>query len=393
MRDNNDILRLPTLEVSMKIEKLYPVCKSYIWGGTRLKEKYGKTSDSPTVAESWELSFHKDGESRISTGELLSAAVGEGIGRNASEFDTFPILVKLIDARDDLSVQVHPSDEYALANEGENGKTEMWYIVEADEGAGIYLGFSEDVSEADLRTAISENRLTELLNFYPVSAGESYFIPSGTIHAIGKGCLICEIQQNSNITYRVYDYGRVDANGKGRELHVEKALQVADRSKFQKRAFPKGILSACKYFTARKISTSSMITVNVDEGSFLSLTCTRGEGVIGGEQARAGDSFFVPAGYGEVKISGNIELVSAEIRKYYIDIECGADGVYGALSDDIGKTITSKSIAVADSARTVNAYAELVGELLQSAGFCISDISDVRIKEADGLSKMPLNIL
>lgn len=368
----------------MNIEKLYPICKSYIWGGSRLKERYGKISDSETVAESWELSFHKDGESRISTGKLLSETVGEGVGRNASEFATFPVLVKLIDARDDLSVQVHPSDEYALANEGENGKTEMWYIVEAEEGAGIYLGFSEDVSEEDLRTAISENKLTELLNFYPVSAGESYFIPSGTIHAIGKGCLICEIQQNSNLTYRVYDYGRVDANGKSRELHVEKALLVADRSKFERKIFPQDILAACKYFTVRRIQTSSSYAVTVDDGSFLSLTCTRGEGEIDGAKARAGDSFFVPAGYGKVNIAGDIELISAEVRRYYIGIEYDKTHIRGVLSDDLGKEISAKSIPVADATCAITAVNDLVGDLLCSAGLSIADIAEIRTSYLDG---------
>ena len=138
------------------------------------------------------------------------------------------MLIKFIDAEQNLSVQVHPSDEYALQHENSFGKTEMWYIVEAEEGAGIYLGFNRTVTKEEYEAAIKENRLTELLNFYEVKAGDCYFIPSGTIHAIGKGCLICEIQQNSNLTYRVYDYGRKDKNGKERELHIDKAPRVTN---------------------------------------------------------------------------------------------------------------------------------------------------------------------
>ena len=201
----------------MSILKLYPECKDYIWGGEKLKEKYGKQTHKTPCAESWELSFHNDGLTRLFSGKTLVESVAEmDLGENVNVFPFFPVLIKFIDAKENLSVQVHPSDEYALANENSFGKTEMWYIVEAEKGAGIYLGFNRDVTKEEYETAIKEKRLTELLNFYEVKAGECYFIPSGTIHAIGKGCLICEIQQNSNLTYRVYDYCRKDKNGKER---------------------------------------------------------------------------------------------------------------------------------------------------------------------------------
>ena len=199
----------------MEISKLYPEYKDYLWGGEKLKTKYGKQTDKTPCAESWELSFHKDGLTRLSNGKTLAETATEtDLGTNCKKFPFFPVLIKFIDAKQDLSVQVHPSDEYALKHENSFGKTEMWYIVEAEKGAGIYLGFNRDVTQEEYETAIKENRLTELLNFYDVKAGECYFIPSGTIHAIGKGCLICEIQQNSNLTYRVYDYGRKDKDGK-----------------------------------------------------------------------------------------------------------------------------------------------------------------------------------
>ena len=216
----------------MKIVKLYPECKGNIWGGVKLKEKYGKQTDKSPVAESWELSFHKDGPTRLADGRTLQEVVAkEELGKNCEGFPFFPMLVKLIDAKQDLSVQVHPSDKYALENENSFGKTEMWYVVEAEAGAGIYLGFKKDTAREEYEAAIKNNTLTELLNFFEVKAGDCYFIPSGTIHAIGTGCLICEIQQNSNLTYRVYDYGRKDKDGKERELHVDKALKVTNLKK------------------------------------------------------------------------------------------------------------------------------------------------------------------
>ena len=248
----------------MKIEKLYPECKDYIWGGTKLKTEYGKITTKTPCAESWELSFHKDGLTKLSNGKTLAECVSaKDLGENTKNFPFFPMLIKFIDAKQDLSVQVHPSDDYALKNENSFGKTEMWYIVEAEEGAGIYLGFNKDVTKEEYEKAIKENRLTELLNFYKVKAGDCYFIPSGTIHAIGKGCLICEIQQNSNLTYRVYDYGRKDKFGNERELHVDKALKVTSLNKFAPVEFF-DCLGKCKYFTVTKNNVNGKIVLSAD---------------------------------------------------------------------------------------------------------------------------------
>jgi mannose-6-phosphate isomerase len=293
----------------MKIEKLYPVCKDYLWGGTKLKEKYGKKTELTPCAESWELSFHKDGETRLASGETLASKVTEKeIGTKASAFPFFPVLVKFIDAKADLSVQVHPSDAYALEKENSYGKTETWYIVEAEEGAGIYLGFKRSVSKEEFVKAIEEKRLTDLLNFYEVKAGESYFIPSGTIHAIGKGCLICEIQQNSNLTYRVYDYGRKDKNGNERELHIEKALQVTDLNAFTPVNLPKNTVGDCEYFRAQKYEVNSPLKLRTD-GAFHCVSCVHGTGKIDGQPIFCGDSFFVPADFGEYVLDGEMEVI------------------------------------------------------------------------------------
>jgi len=298
----------------MKIEKLYPECKDYIWGGIKLKERYGKHTDKEVCAESWELSFHKDGLTRLQDGSALADCVEEKeLGKNAKNFPFFPVLIKFIDAKADLSVQVHPSDEYALEHENSFGKTEMWYIVEAEEGAGIYLGFNRDVTKEEYETAIAEKRLTELLNFYAVKPGECYFIPAGTIHAIGKGCLICEIQQNSNLTYRVYDYGRKDKNGNERELHVDKALRVTDLKKRETLISTGETLAKCKYFTVNKITVDGQVKLFADENSFECITCVEGEGSISGQTMKAGDSYFVPADFGEYTLSGTMTVLKTRV--------------------------------------------------------------------------------
>ena len=297
----------------MKIEKLYPECKDYLWGGEKLKTKYGKKTDKTPCAESWELSFHKDGLTRLFSGKTLAESVGEKeLGEKAKKFPFFPVLIKFIDAEQNLSVQVHPSDEYALQHENSFGKTEMWYIVEAEEGAGIYLGFNRTVTKEEYEAAIKENRLTELLNFYEVKEGDCYFIPSGTIHAIGKGCLICEIQQNSNLTYRVYDYGRKDKNGKERELHIDKALRVTNLEKFTPIAFS-DCLGKSEYFTVQKFAVDGELALRADESSFACVTCVSGSGYIGGLEMRRGDSFFVPADFGEYLVTGNCQIILTKI--------------------------------------------------------------------------------
>lgn len=293
----------------MRVEKLYPECKDYIWGGEKLKTKYGKETDKTPCAESWELSFHKDGLTRLENGKTLAESVTEkDLGKNAKVFPFFPVLIKFIDAKENLSVQVHPSDEYALKHDNSFGKTEMWYIVEADEDAGIYLGFNREITREEYETAIKEKRLTEMLNFYKVKAGDCYFIPSGTIHAIGKGCLICEIQQNSNLTYRVYDYGRKDKNGNERELHIDKALKVTNLGKFEPIRFD-GCLGQCEYFTVRKYVINDKMALFADESSFQCVTCVSGNGFIEEMEIKQGDSFFIPAGYENYRLTGNLEIL------------------------------------------------------------------------------------
>lgn len=361
----------------MKIQKLYPECKDYIWGGEQLKTKYGKQTDKTPCAESWELSFHKDGLTRLIDGRVLVETVTEKeLGENIKEFPFFPVLIKFIDAKDNLSVQVHPSDEYALKNENSFGKTEMWYIVEAEEGAGIYLGFNRDVTKVEYETAIKENRLTELLNFYEVKAGECYFIPSGTIHAIGKGCLICEIQQNSNLTYRVYDYGRKDKNGNERELHIEKALQVTKLTKHENKALSGDLLGVSKYFTVKKLGVKNEV-LQADNKTFQCLTCVKGQGEIDGQTMQAGDSFFVPTRFGEYTLKGDMEIILTEIRKYYIGIDLGGTFIKGGIVDDLGNILITDKVPTESEKgadRVATNIANLCKAMLSNVNMTASDI-------------------
>ena len=359
----------------MKIEKLVPAFKDYLWGGNKLKEKYGKKTDITPCAESWELSFHKDGVTSLTSGAPISSLPFEAFGDNVSDFSDFPLLIKFIDARADLSVQVHPSDDYALKYENSYGKTEMWYIVDCEEGAGIYLGFKEEVSDSEFRAAIEENRLTELLNFYPVKPGESYFIPSGTIHAIGKGCLICEIQQNSNLTYRVYDYGRLDKNGNPRELHVDKAIAVTNLAKHENKNPCGDFLGVSKYFTVRKLSGNTKIFV--DNKSFASLTCVCGKATVGTESVSAGDTLFVPAGYGECEIIGDALIIMSEVRKYYVGIDLGGTFIKGAIVNDKGEIVVKDKVPTESEKGSEGVAANisaLISSLLSRVNMTASDV-------------------
>ena len=309
-----------------EILKLSPSFKDYIWGGNKLMAQYG-VKDMDRVAEAWVLSAHPDGPSYLPDGttfvEALEKMGPAAVGKNAAGFKDFPQLIKLIDAQSDLSVQVHPSDEYALKNEGQFGKTEMWYILDAEEGAGIYYGFQRDVTRAEMEEAIRTNTLTDILRFVPVKKGESYFIPSGTIHAIGKGLLIAEIQQNSNVTYRVYDYGRKDAQGNTRPLHVEKALEVSDLTRVADtaeadRTEMEGVVvtnvAKCPYFSVAKIEVDGGVSL-VNSDSFQAVLITAGSGTIDGEPFDRYDTFFVPADYGSVVLRGQFEALVSCIQE------------------------------------------------------------------------------
>ncbi len=296
--------------------KLQPVLKNYLWGGRKLHGLYGRENNGDKISESWEVSVHPDGMSVSPLGTLASY-----VENNPKSVDMegspFPVLIKYIDAAQNLSVQVHPDDEYAQRVEGDNGKTEMWYIVGADEGAGIYCGFQRNTTKEEFLTKVQDGTVEELLNFIPVKAEDCFLIEAGTVHAIGAGCVICEIQQSSNVTYRVYDYNRRGADGKLRPLHVDKAVEVINFNKFvdnTNSGAPEKVeggvlqlLTRCQYFCCRKLSLNGVYT-DKNERSFTAFNVLSGEGNINGEAFGAGDSFFVPCGE-EVTLSGNAEIM------------------------------------------------------------------------------------
>lgn len=305
--------------------KLEAPVKSCIWGGRRLIEEFGKKTDNEIAAESWELSTHPDGESIVKTGassgKRLSEYIAENegcLGKDAAKFSFFPVLIKLIDAKSDLSVQVHPDNEYALRTEGGYGKTEMWYIVDCDEGAYLYYGLNRAVTKEEFSERIKNNTLLEILNKVSIKKGDVFFIPAGTIHAICAGTLICEIQQNSNITYRIYDYGRTDADGRPRELHTEKAAAVSRLTPSPAQKQRRGnILAACEYFTVSKIEANGRASLKLDTGSFRSLVILDGEGSVsaGGKTiaARKGDSIFIPAQDGTAELNGKMTVIVTRV--------------------------------------------------------------------------------
>ena len=307
----------------MPVLKLKPTCTDYIWGGDRLRSEYHIDSDKHPLAEAWVLSCHPDGPSTIVNGpdagktltEVLARDGKALLGANCEKFEDFPILIKFIDAKNDLSIQVHPSNEYALKNEHQYGKTEMWYILDCEPGAFLYYGFDHEITKDEFARRIADNTLLEVLNAAPVHKGDVFFIPSGTLHAICKGIVLAEVQQNSNVTYRVYDYGRLGADGKPRALHVQKALDVTNCIPPKTDYDFNGHLAKCEYFTT-DVRDGGYTDV-CDGASFTSLLVVDGEGAIacGGETMplRKGDSLFLPAGSGEYTVSGALRVLSTRV--------------------------------------------------------------------------------
>lgn len=333
----------------MALLKLSPSTKDYIWGGRRLIDEYFKTTTQDKIAETWELACHKDGDCYIENADVLrSDAKFSGadsgnpqqdatklslreyiakhgtavLGSNCQNFADFPIIIKLIDAKDNLSIQVHPDDDYALSHEHQYGKTEMWYVVDAEPDSFLYYGLKQDTTKEQFKQAIDNGTLLELLNQVPVKKGDVFFIEAGTVHAIGKGILIAEIQQNSNVTYRVYDYQRKDAQGNTRQLHIEQSLAVANLHKSQRVDFAKH-LGICDYFCVDKLSLDGEVAkfaeLYADHSSFVSILVLSGEGIISDGTTsfayRKGQSYFVTAASGKFTISGEIEALITRVPK------------------------------------------------------------------------------
>lgn len=312
-----------------------PYISSTIWGGRRLIEEYGVQTDKENAAEAWVLSCHPNGCGVISGGALdgktlrsVYEADPSICGTRGARFAEFPILIKFIDARDNLSIQVHPDESYARRVEHGAGKTECWYILDADEGAELALGFKKAIDRETFRASIADNTLMDYVQKVKVHKGDFFFIESGTLHAICKGVLLAEVQQNSDTTYRVYDYDRRGADGKPRALHVDKAVDVtvtapytpvvpndADRARFE--TPQRTLLTCCDLFSVCHVDCRDTYADTATQESFVSLLVLEGEGTfVCGETSfplTKGESVFIPAGAGSYTVRGAIELLETRI--------------------------------------------------------------------------------
>ena len=319
---------------------LKPAAKDYLWGGSRLNDDFGKEIDCSPLAETWECSTHPEGQSIAASGPEAGQPLGDILREHPEYLGThplqtmkgkpeLPILIKLIDAKQDLSVQVHPDDAYALAHENSLGKTEMWYVLAAEKDATLVHGFSQDMTENSVRKAINDGSIDRYLNHVPVHKDDLFYVESGTIHALGKGVLIAEVQESSNVTYRLYDYGRTDKNGKQRELHMDKAMEVINlhsssvpRQPMRVLRYKKGcaseLLMRCKYFQAERWLLNTEILreltpFRTGNNSFHALLCTDGCGILSGEDFALnffkGDCIFVPANSIPLRLHGKAQLL------------------------------------------------------------------------------------
>ena len=323
---------------------LRPAYKDYLWGGSRLNDDFGKNIDCYPLAETWECSTHPDGQSVVASGVFEGEMLGEVLkshpdflGEHSIKLTKgipeLPILVKLIDAYKDLSVQVHPDDEYAIKHENSLGKTEMWYVLSAKKDSKLVYGFNRDMDRYSLRDSALDGSIERYLNYVPIEKNNVFFIEPGTVHAIGAGALIAEIQENSNITYRLYDYDRGDKTGKKRELHVDKALDVAKltssatprqpmRLLKYKSGYASELLGRCKYFQVERVLLNTeinrrLVEYKTESNSFHVLLCTDGCGVIYGDDFMInyfkGDAVFIPADSTIMKLHG---------KSQFLDISC-----------------------------------------------------------------------
>lgn len=309
--------------------KFVPIYKEKVWGGNRLmKELLKEIAVTTEIGESWEIACHKEGTCKISNGMYRNKTLEELMHENSSEIfgkistnfkDRFPLLVKFIDANDKLSVQVHPDDDYAMRYENDLGKTEMWYVVDAHPGAKIIYGLKKGVTKDDFIKAIERNDIASTLREVEVKKGDVIFIPAGTVYAIGKGILIAEIQQNSDVTYRVYDWDRVGMDGKPRDLHIDKALDVINFDRFVENPKIESQIVArpgykiinslsCDYFDVNVLNVDDYYGRELKGERFEILMCIDGEFDIeygdGFESFVKGETILVPANIGEFTLKG-----------------------------------------------------------------------------------------
>jgi mannose-6-phosphate isomerase len=315
--------------------KFTPILKEKIWGGNKLKTQLNKNTDLSNIGESWEISDVKGDTSIVSNGvykgktlkelqvEFKSDLIGE---KNYKTFGyKFPLLIKFIDAKKDLSIQLHPNDRLAAKRHDSFGKTEMWYVLQADKGANLIVGFNQKITRELYSKHLKEKTLPSILNFDEVSSGDTYFIEVGRVHAIGAGVMVAEIQQTSDITYRIYDWDRVDAQGKARELHNDLAIDAIDfnmpdnfRKQYSKRANMSNTMVQCQYFQTHYLNVTTSLNKINDKDSFIIYMCVEGSAEVMAngvsESLKKGETLLLPAG---VK-TYNITAKNATLLEVYV---------------------------------------------------------------------------
>ncbi len=315
-----------------------PILKEKIWGGTKLKQILNKHSNRNDLGESWEISGVKNDISVVENGPLKGRTLNQLLEKYKSDFlgkenfevfgAEFPLLIKFIDAKTELSVQLHPHDEIARKKHNSFGKTEMWYIMQADEGAEINVGFKNTISEAEYLEHLNSGRITELLNFEKVKKGDAFFINTGKVHAIGAGVLLAEIQQTSDITYRIYDWDRVDAEGNSRELHTDLALDAIDFEKkddfkreYTSKENQSNNIASCEYFTTNYLPLKDRLEKDYNTiDSFVIYMCVSGKAEVSiegnSELVEQGQTLLIPAKNDKVKLFSE---AGAELLEVYIE--------------------------------------------------------------------------
>ncbi|MDD6019697.1 MAG: mannose-6-phosphate isomerase [bacterium] len=320
---------------NLKPFKFEPYLKSVLWGGEKIAKYKGIVTDQHNIGESWEISGVDGHESVVAEGDdkglnlrqIIEKYKGDLVGNAvyAKYGDTFPLLVKIIDAKGDLSVQVHPDDTLAKARHNSYGKTEMWYIIDAEEGAPIYAGLSKQITPEEYEKLVAENAIMDVIARHDSHAGDLFFLPAGRIHAIGAGNLLAEIQQTSDITYRVYDFDRRDANGNPRELHTEQAKDAIDytvypeyKSEYDRNGKSATPLVKCQYFDVKREIIDGVSTIDASTDSFMIIMCLDGEATItdnlgGVTHVKKGESILVPAVITSMKAEGKATFMTSTV--------------------------------------------------------------------------------
>ncbi len=303
--------------------RLSPYCRSALWGGTRLYDEFGLNCEGDNLAEAWMLSCENGKSSIITNGmyagktmaDYIAAEGNRVLGSHCAALSHFPLLVKYIDARESLSIQVHPNDEYSTKHEGQWGKTEMWYILDAEPESYLFIGPEHTISKEKFSKSIEDHSLPNLLHKQYVKPGDAYLIPAGTIHAIGKGILLAEIQQSSDVTYRIYDYDRRDNRGRSRELHIQKACDVVNLTPVSQTNDFSSHLICCKYFIVDEKMGCTQGYCGKE--SFVVVLPISGSGTIASEgetfQMECGSCFFLPADSGKYYVAGNCKYLVASV--------------------------------------------------------------------------------